>query len=155
MATNKSAYNILDRTELVVNIQGPFGLSGEGGELERSKVELTENKLLLGQFYSTLLYSTPPPSLLIQTDQLVTKLHHTRTKDSFFFSFIGKLCMHPVGHEPKTSLSTQHLQGKEVLDELELIGSTKDSFSAIKINKCSKREVPTACVLEKIGRAHV
>ena len=45
---------------------GPFGLSEKGGEVEESRIELAENKLILGQFYSILLYS---PSLLsIQTD---------------------------------------------------------------------------------------
>ena len=36
-----------------------------------------------------------------------------------------------------------------MLVELELIGSTRDSFFVIIINKCFKREVPTTCVLKK------
>jgi len=34
-----------------------FGLRGDGGRVEESKVELAENRLILDQFYSTLLYS--------------------------------------------------------------------------------------------------
>ena len=36
--------------------------------MEENRVKLAENRLILGQFYSTLLYSTPTPSPSIQTD---------------------------------------------------------------------------------------
>ena len=38
-----------------------FGLRGEGGKVKGSRVELVENKLILGKFYST-----PPPFPSIQ-----------------------------------------------------------------------------------------
>ena len=40
--------------------KGSFGLREEGGGMEWSRVELAENRLILGQLYSTLL---PLPSL--------------------------------------------------------------------------------------------
>ena len=40
----------------------------DGGGMRGSRVELAENRLILSQIYSTLLYSTLPPSLSIQTD---------------------------------------------------------------------------------------
>ena len=36
--------------------EGLFGLRGEGGRVKESRVEFAENKLILGQFYFTLLY---------------------------------------------------------------------------------------------------
>ena len=36
---------------------GPFELSEEGGEVKGSRVEFAEKRLILGQFYSTPLYS--------------------------------------------------------------------------------------------------
>ena len=44
-------------------LKGPFGLRGEGGGVEGSRVKLAENRLILGQ-----LYYTPPLSPSIQTD---------------------------------------------------------------------------------------
>ena len=38
-------------------LKGLFGLSREGRRVEESKVELTVNRLILGQLYSILLYS--------------------------------------------------------------------------------------------------
>ena len=48
--------------------KSPFGWKGEGGGVEGSRVEFVENRLILGQIYSTLLYSTPPHFPSIQTD---------------------------------------------------------------------------------------
>ena len=36
----------------------PVWIEGEGGGMVESRVELTKNRLILGQFHSTLLYST-------------------------------------------------------------------------------------------------
>ena len=51
----------------------------------------------------------------------------------FFFFSIGKLYMHLVGFEPMTSPSNLLLQGKEMLFELDLLGSCRfsnqDDFS--------------------------
>ena len=47
---------------------GLFGWKGEGGGVEESRVVYVKNKLILYQIYSTLLYSTLPPSPSIQTD---------------------------------------------------------------------------------------
>ena len=44
-------------------LKGPFGLRGEGGGVEGSRVELAENRLILGQ-----LYYIPPPFPSIQMD---------------------------------------------------------------------------------------
>ena len=41
--------------------KGPFGLRGEEWEVKKSKVELAENKLILSQIYSTLLYPSSFP----------------------------------------------------------------------------------------------
>ena len=41
--------------------KGLFGLRGERGRVERSRIELTENRLILCQIYSTLLYSPSFP----------------------------------------------------------------------------------------------
>jgi len=55
-------------------LKSPFGLRGEGGEVERNRVKLTENKLILGHFYSTLLYPTPPsPSIQMDYKSLKNK----------------------------------------------------------------------------------
>lgn len=35
-----------------------IGLRGKGGEVEEGKIKLTENSLILDQFYSLLLYSS-------------------------------------------------------------------------------------------------
>ena len=40
--------------------KGPFGLREEGGGMEGSRVELAENRLILGQLYYTLLPLPPP-----------------------------------------------------------------------------------------------
>jgi len=42
-------------------LNGLFGLSGNGGGVEESKVELTKNRLILDQFYSILLHSPAFP----------------------------------------------------------------------------------------------
>ena len=58
---NKNIYiQKLNELEEIYKCYGLFGMRGGG---KGSRVELTENKLILGQFFSTLLYS---PS--IQTD---------------------------------------------------------------------------------------
>ena len=46
-----------------------LGLRDEGGGVEGSRIELVENKLILGQ-----LSSTPPPSASIQTDHKSLKI---------------------------------------------------------------------------------
>ena len=51
-----------------VHYLGPVWIGGEGRGVKGSRVELAENRLILGQIYSTLLYSTPPPSPSIQMD---------------------------------------------------------------------------------------
>ena len=51
------------RKALHMDPYGPFGLRGEGGGVEGSRVKLAENRLILGQ-----LYYTPPLSPSIQTD---------------------------------------------------------------------------------------
>ena len=48
-------------------LYGLFGLRGERGQVEENIIELIENKLILGQIYSILLYSTLSSSPLIQT----------------------------------------------------------------------------------------
>ena len=55
--------------------QGLFGLRGEGGGVEGSRVELAENRLILGQFYSIVFYSpflslTPNKPLVIADDSI-------------------------------------------------------------------------------------
>lgn len=55
---------------------GHVWIEGEGGKVERRRVELVTNRLILSQLYSTPLYSTPFP--LIQSKQI--------TDLSFFLS---------------------------------------------------------------------
>ena len=43
-----------------MQFHGPFGLRGEGGRMEESRVELVKNRLILSQIYSTL-FTLPPP----------------------------------------------------------------------------------------------
>ena len=52
----------------LVNMLGPVWMEGGRREVEGSRVELAENRPILGQIYFTLLYSTPPPPPSIQTD---------------------------------------------------------------------------------------
>ena len=40
-----------------------FGLRENEGKVEESRVELVENKLILGDFYSTLFYPLSSPSI--------------------------------------------------------------------------------------------
>ena len=44
----------------MVNINGLFGLRGKRGVVEGSKVELVKIRLILDQFYSSLLLLSPP-----------------------------------------------------------------------------------------------
>ena len=60
----------------VSRIEDPFGLREERGRVEKSRVKLTKNRLILSQIYSTL-----PFSLSIQTDHNWLKL--------FFYSVEG------------------------------------------------------------------
>ena len=48
------------RESINESIQCQFGLRGQSGGVEGSRIELAKNRLILDQFYSTLLYS---PSL--------------------------------------------------------------------------------------------
>ena len=50
-------FAISTKTREIKDSKEPFGLREKGGRVERSKVEMDKNKLILGQIYSTLLYS--------------------------------------------------------------------------------------------------
>ena len=53
----------LTKQKTIVNwiLYGQFGLRGEKGGVEESKVKLAENRLILGQFYSILPYFSSLP----------------------------------------------------------------------------------------------
>ena len=74
-----SIFNALFVSIFIMHVSGiedPFGLREERGRVEKSRVELAKNKLILSQIYSIL-----PFSLLIQTDHNWLKL--------FFYSVEG------------------------------------------------------------------
>ena len=55
-------YKLVVRELLALDIPNSlFGLKGEGGGVERNRVELAKNRQILGQFHSTLLYSPSLP----------------------------------------------------------------------------------------------
>ena len=67
--------------------KSPFGWKGEGGGVEGSRVEFVENRLILGQIYSTLLYFTLHPLPFPQSKRTINFFLQTK-KSLFILSLI-------------------------------------------------------------------